>query len=106
MNKEIVLCTASKYSEKYYLDPKFERLPDLVKDELKIMCVLFTEDVGGIIMLVFDEDGHLQIRTEAYEEDLLYDDIGSGLKVRRLQKDKQELFEQLEQYYEYLCSQE
>ena len=52
---KIVLCSASKYTEKYYLNPDFNGLPELVRQELQIMCVLFTEDIGGIIMLEFDE---------------------------------------------------
>ena len=70
--ENIVLCSASKYAQKYYLNEDFEGLPDLVKQELQIMCVLFTEDVGGVIILEFDEEGSLQIKTEAYEEDILY----------------------------------
>ena len=63
------------------------------------MCVLFTEDVGGILCLYFDEDGSLQIKTEADEADLLYDEIGSVLKAKQLLAQKQELFEELEVYY-------
>lgn len=96
----IVLCSASKYTQKYYLNEDFEGLPEAVKKELQIMCVLFTEDVGGIIILEYDEEGNLQIKTEAYEEDILYDEIGSVLKVKQLQETKKELFHQLEQYFE------
>ncbi len=96
----IVLCSASKYAQKYYLNEDFNNLPDAVKQELQIMCVLFTEDVGGIIILEFDQEGSLQIKTEAYEEDILYDEIGSVLKIKQLQESKKELFEQLEQYFE------
>ncbi|HCA22421.1 MAG: DUF6145 family protein [Eubacterium sp.] len=95
-----VLCSASRYTKKYYLNPEFDRLPTAVKDELKIMCVLFTEEVGGVILLMFDEDGNLRLMTEAEEDDILYDEIGSELKIRQLQLNKKELFEQLEQYYE------
>ncbi len=98
--ENIVLCSASKYTQKYYLNEDFNGLPELIKKELQIMCVLFTEDVGGIILLEFDEEGNLNIKTEAYEEDLLYDDIGSVLKVKQLRETKKELFEQLEQYFE------
>ena len=95
-----VLCSASRYTKKYYLNPEFDRLPTAVKDELKIMCVLFTEEVGGVILLMFDEDGNLRLMTEAEDDDILYDEIGSELKIRQLQLNKKELFEQLEQYYE------
>lgn len=46
-----------RISEKYYLNENFNGLPQTIRDELKIMCVLYTEDVGGILELVFDEDG-------------------------------------------------
>ena len=47
------------------------QLPDHVKKELQIMCVLYTEDVGGILTLEFDENGRLQFKTEALEADAL-----------------------------------
>ena len=95
----MVLCSASGYTKKYYLDPKFQGLPERVRQELQIMCVLFTEEVGGIILLYFDEKGKLVIATEAEENDAAYDEIGSHLLVKKLQKEKAELFEQMEQYY-------
>ena len=48
---QVVLCGASAYEQKYYLNEDFKSLPSQVQDELKIMCVLFTEDVGGILTL-------------------------------------------------------
>ena len=95
----VVLCSASKYTQKFYLNSDFEGLPQQVKQELKIMCVLFTEEVGGVILLYFDEKGNLIITTEADEGDILYDEIGSHLLVKRMRSEKRELFEQLEQYY-------
>ena len=47
----MVLCGSNSYNQKYYLDKQFEKLPTKVKEELKIMCVLFTENVGGILTL-------------------------------------------------------
>ena len=100
MEKEnTVLCAASAYDKKFYLSEDFDGLPGQVKDELKIASVLFTEDVGGILIMEFDEDGTLLLKTEADEGDLLYDEIGAALKVRSLQREKKELFEALEMYY-------
>ena len=95
----IVLCGSSAYEQKYYLNEDFSGLPQTIKDELKIMCVLFTEDVGGVLTLMFEEDGTLMFQTEAEEGDLLYDEIGSVLKVKRLQEEKRELLESLELYF-------
>ena len=96
---EVVLCAASAYEEKYYLNEDFNGLPDQVKDELRIMCTLFTADVGGILQMIFAEDGTLYFKTEADEADYLYDDIGSVLKVKQYQDTKRELLEALEMYY-------
>lgn len=96
---EIVLCGSSAYTKKYYLNEDFENLPQSIKDELKIMCVLFTEDVGGTLALKFDEKGNLQFVTDADEGDLLYDEIGSVLKIKQIQRTKTELLEALETYY-------
>ena len=40
---KVVLCGSSAYSKKYYLNEDFSGLPETVKNELKIMCVLYTE---------------------------------------------------------------
>ena len=61
---DTILCACSAYDKKYYLNPDFEGLPDLVKDELKIMCVMYTEEAGGILTLVFDDDGNLDFLIE------------------------------------------
>ena len=97
--EKIVLCGANSYEEKYYLNPDFSGLPDSIKDELKIMCVLYTEDVGGILELFFDEDGNLDFRTSCEESDFYYDEIGSVLKIKQCQKERRELMESIELFY-------
>ena len=90
MNQDrVVLCGASAYEQKYYFNEDFQSLPSQIQDELKIMCVLFTEDVGGVLTLVFSEEGEL----------LFYDEIGSELKIRQIQREKAELLQSLESYY-------
>lgn len=96
---EVVLCGSSSYTRKYYLNREFGNLPEQVKEELQIMCVLYTEDVGGTLQLVFDAEGNLEFRTEAEEGDLLYDEIGSVLKIKQLRREKQDLLEALQMYY-------
>ena len=95
----IVLCGSSNYEQKYYLNQDFDGLPEAIKRELQIMCVLYTEDIGGILTLEFDEDGSLQFVTQANEEDILYDEIGSVLKIKQLREERKELLESLELYY-------
>ena len=95
----VVLCGASSYEQKYYFNEQFRALPEEIKKELQIMCVLFTEDVGGILTLEFEPDGTLEFKVQADDGDYLFDEIGSGLKIRRYQREKRELLEALELYY-------
>ncbi len=94
-----ILCAASSYEKKFFLSENFRELPQEVKQELQIMCVLFTEDVGGILTCVFDDDGNLNLIVTAGENDVYYDDIGSELKIKQMRREKEELFSQLEMYY-------
>ena len=97
--KTTVLCGANSYEEKYYLNPDFDSLPDNIKDELKIMCVLYVNDLGGILTLVFDEDGDLQFEVTSEEFDPMFDEIGSRLKIKQMQQEKQDLLQALQLYY-------
>ncbi len=99
-NDEIVLCASSAYKQQYFFnEDDFGGLPDSVKDELKAACVMFTKEVGGIFSVLFNAEGEIVLRPERYEDDILYDEIGCGLKVNQLESKKKELFEQLEAYY-------
>ena len=98
-SEKVVLCGANSYEEKYYFNPDFSQLPEVVQEELKIMCVLYVHDVGGILTLVFDEDGELQFEVSSTECDPMFDEIGSRLKIKQLQVEKEELLEALQMFY-------
>ena len=99
MMDKVVLCGASSYEQKYYFNEEFKSLPQSVQDELHIMCVLFTEDVGGVLTLEFDDRGRLEFKVVSEEGDYLFDEIGSVLKIKQYQEEKKELLESLELYY-------
>lgn len=96
----MVLCGANSYEEKYYLNGAFSMLPEQIKDELQIMCVVYVEDIGGILTLEFDEEGRLDFVVRSDEGDYLFDEIGSVLKIKQLRAEKQELLEALELFYQ------
>lgn len=98
----IVLCGANAYEKKFYFNPKFGRLPDSIQKELHIICVLFTEEVGGIFYIVFDDEGNVCFETNAEEDDIYYDDVSSGLLIGEIRRDRRELFESLSLYYRVL----
>ncbi|MGN0325268.1 MAG: DUF6145 family protein [Lachnospiraceae bacterium] len=95
-----VLCGANAYEQKYYFnEQEFGNLPDSIKDELHIICVLFTEEVGGIFMIVMEEDGSVSLETQAEEDDFYYDEVSSGLLVNQVRMKRADLLEALSMYY-------
>ena len=99
MDENQVLCACSAYEQKFYLNPRYESLPEGIKEELKILSVMLTADVGGVFTMEFEEDGSLYMSTTAKENDFFYDEIGSELMIKKLRQEKQDFWESLELYY-------
>ncbi len=99
MDENQVLCACSAYEQKFYLNPRYESLPEGIKEELKILSVMLTADVGGVFTMEFEEDGSLYMSMTAKENDFFYDEIGSYLKIKQMRQEHEELFSSLEEYY-------
>lgn len=99
MSEQAVLCGANAYEQKYYFNEQFAGLPKSVKEELQVLCVLFTEEVGGIFTIRFAEDGSVLLETQFDETDFYYDEISSGLMIREVRTKRKELFESLANYF-------
>ena len=102
----IVVCGANAYEQKYYFNKEFSRIPQSVQDDLHILCVLFTEEVGGVFTIGFDEDGELLLETRADDDDITYDEIASGMMIKKVRDSRQEVFEALQLYYRALIKKE
>jgi len=101
-DEKVVLCGANAYERKYYFNKEFSKIPQSIQEELHIICVLFTEEVGGIFTMAFADDGELVFETNAAPEDYLYDDISAGLLINKIRNTKQELLQSLALYYRVL----
>lgn len=99
MSERIVLCGANAYRQKYFFNEQFRKLPESIKEELHVLCILFTEEVGGIFTIAFDEEGNVLLETDCDENDFYYDEISSSLMIGEVRRKRQELFESLELYY-------
>lgn len=90
---KIVLCGANAYEKKYYFnEEQFKMIPESIKEELHIICVLFTEEVGGVFTIAFEEDGNVVMETNADDDDIYYDEVSSGLLIAEIRRSRQELF--------------
>lgn len=98
-SEKLVLCAANAYEQKYYFNEQFRGLPESIKEELRILCVLFTQEAGGVFAIAFEEDGSVVLQTKADDDDITYDEVSSGLLVGEIRRRRQELFESLQLYY-------
>ena len=95
----ITLCGASRFNRMYYFNPEFDKIPGFVKERLREICVLFTEDVGGIFTIEFSDEGMPRLTVRPGETDTDVDEIGAELKIRKLQEEEAELMQQLALFY-------
>lgn len=95
----IVLCGANAYEKKYYFNKKFDKIPEHIKEELHIICVLFTEEVGGIFTIGFTPLGEVEMDAQKEEGDLLYDDIGAELLQKEIRRKKADMLKALSIYF-------
>ena len=98
----IVLCGANAYEEKYYFNPLFRKVPESIQKELRIICVLYTQNAGGVFTIEFEEDGTITMETNADEEDITYDEVSAGLLIGEIRRQRQDLFKALETYYKVI----
>lgn len=104
---KIVLCGANAYEKKYYFnEEQFKMISESIKEELHIICVLFTEEVGGVFTIAFEEDGNVVMETNADDDDIYYDEVSSGLLIAEIRRSRQELFESLSLYYRVFIKKE
>ena len=83
-SKNTVLCGANAYEMKYYFNEQFNGIPESIKNELHVLCVLFTEEVGGVFVIAFEEDGNVVLETNADDDDIYYDEVSSGLMIAQV----------------------
>ncbi len=97
---KMVLCGASAYEKKYYFNEAFARIPKRIQEELHIICVLFTEEVGGVLTLCFNEEGDIVFETHTEEDDIYYDEISAGLLIREIREKRRDMLASLQTFYQ------
>lgn len=98
-NEKIVMCASSYYTQKYYLDPKFDKMPKAVQDELKELVISLAERTQGIVQVGFVSDGSMFLESSGDVSDINYDEINAKLEIDRVQESKKELIRTLSMWY-------
>ena len=97
MNKELLI-SISPYVQKYYINEKFKDLPEDIKETLRAKLAVIAEKSNAIISLGFNESSDIYM--EYKYEDLSYmDEIGIELRMKKFQKEEEELLKAIKTWY-------
>ncbi len=95
----VVLCAANAYNQKFFLNPEYNNLPDDVKNQLKIISVEYTEEIGGIFLMEFNRDNKLVLKSMHEDGDIMFDEDNSRKKIDSIAEKYEALFTKLETYF-------
>lgn len=98
MEKQIFM-SASYYKQKYYANPKYEKVPVGIRNEMRDLSIMLAEKLHGIVTLGFYLDGEVFFEVEAEEGDHEYDSIGAQLEMKEVQEEYAETFKTMKLWY-------
>lgn len=100
--KLIPIIVSNSYLKKYYLDERLNVLPKEVKDTLKIIFVKLTEEVGGVVEVLFDNSEYdLVFKNYKNDDDFNYDEINANYKLSKIEREYKEIFDQVAQFCKF-----
>ncbi len=102
-NSELIpIIVSNSYLKKYYLDERLNVLPKEVKDTLKIIFVKLTEEVGGVVEVLFDNSEYdLVFKNYKNDDDFNYDEINANYKLSKVEREYAEIFEQVAKFCKF-----
>lgn len=93
-----VLIYASYKNQKYYFNNKFDKLPQIIKKELKVLSICISEKINGAFSFGFYNNGDVYL--EAIDEETFdFDEIEAKLQLKNLEKEQAELLNSLTLFY-------
>ncbi len=98
MEKQI-LAVASYEKQKYFIEPKFQILPEEIQKEIKIMCVLTAQKLCCTFLIGFEKQGDIYFETIKEQQNIDFDDIGAELEIKKIQSEKEQLLKALKLWY-------
>lgn len=97
--EKTVLAGASWEKQKYFYEPKYNAIPNAIKDELRNICVLTAEKLRCTFLMTFEKNGDLMFEVIKNEGDFNFDDIYAELLIKKLRSENKELINSLKLWY-------
>ena len=96
---ELIIAVSNQYIMKYYSDGLINALPEDLQDQIKLILVGFTEECGGILELIYNNEfNDITFKTYSEDIDFTYDEIEAKYKLSKLEKEYESFWEELAKY--------
>ena len=100
--QQVPIIVSNSYIKKYYLDERLNVLPKEVKDTLKTIFVKLTEEVGGVVEVLFDNvEYDLVFKMSNNDNDYNFDEINANYKLSKIEREYAEIFEQVSKFCKF-----
>lgn len=101
-NNSFPIIVSNSYIKKYYLDDRLEVLPKEIKTKIKKILVKLTEEIGGVIIVYYNNDENdLIFDIKNNDDDYSFDEIAAKYKLSKLEKEYEELFSQIASFCKF-----
>ncbi len=104
--EKITLAAASFEKQKYFFAPEFQKLPDDIQNEIKVICVMTAQKLCCTFVMGFEETGDIFFELIKNEGQLDFDEIGAELEIKEMRRTKKELLKALKLWYLIFQTQE
>ncbi|KXL52041.1 hypothetical protein CLNEO_25570 [Anaerotignum neopropionicum] len=94
-----ILAAASYEKQKYYLEPMFQKLPEGIQEEIRIICVTTAQKLTCTFLMGFRENGEIYFETVKREDDFDFDEIGAELEVKEIFRTQKQLLASLSAWF-------
>ena len=99
---KIQIIVSNSYIKKYYLDERLNVLPKEVKDTLKVLFVKLTEEIGGVVEVLFDnKEYYISFKAYGKDDDYNYDEIAANYKLAKIEREHEEIFNQVAKFCKF-----
>ena len=96
---ELIIAVSNQYIMKYYSDGLINALPEDLQDQIKLILVGFTEECGGILELIYNNEfNDITFKTYSEDIDFTYDEIEAKYKLSKLEKEYESFWAELAKY--------
>lgn len=103
---DFILAAASYEKQKYYLEPKFQALPESIQEEIRIICVTTAQKLGCTFLMGFRQNGEIYFETVKREDDFNFDEIGAELEVKEIIRKQKHLLASLTAWFTIFFTEE